>query len=566
MAATSQHHEPIDPVRPSEGCSARMTNDQPCGRSIHYAPEHDSPLVCLMHSRSPKKNQKAFQAEFEDTLRRASDGLADFTGFVFPNSSYARREFKAHCVFSGATFRQDADFSGATFAQDANFNGATFTQDANFDQVTFTQNAKFSEANFTKANFYRVTFTRDANFREATFTQDANFFEATFTQDADFNGVTFTQYADFFDATFTRDGNFSDTTFSQNANFRRAIFTQYADFFRATFTQHANFFGATFTQGAIFYQATFTQDTNFGDATFLRGAYFMRAQFLGAAEFRETKFRKDDKRLSGPVFSLAEFSRPEAIVFYKTYLGQALFHNCDVSKVNFSSVEWRKRENGGKRRVFEEVVNLDDPTAGALKPNEGDPDERDYGLIAELYQQLKKNYDERKDYWTAGDFHYGEMEMKRLHSRRKNSLARWFHQNLRLAAWYKYASEYGESCVRPAIWLAATLLVFALLLPAIGLRYDPAKDRAGTMAAASPVVLTYWNPLFPGQAEVEGRRAIWRLFGNSCLTSLQIAAFQKDPAYQPISGWGRLMSILEMLLTSTLAALFFLAVRRQFKR
>jgi len=38
----------------------------------------------------------------------------------------------------------------------------------------------------------------------------------------------------------------------------------------------------------------------------------------------------------------------------------------------------------------------------------------DYRAVAQIYQQLKKNYDSRLDYWTANEFHYGEMEMKRL--------------------------------------------------------------------------------------------------------------------------------------------------------
>jgi hypothetical protein len=46
--------------------------------------------------------------------------------------------------------------------------------------------------------------------------------------------------------------------------------------------------------------------------------------------------------------------------------------------------------------VFEEVAFVG--AATALK-SAGISDERDHVLIAELYQQLKKNYDERKDYW-----------------------------------------------------------------------------------------------------------------------------------------------------------------------
>jgi hypothetical protein len=131
--------------------------------------------------------------------------------------------------------------------------------------------------------------------------------------------------------------------------------------------------------------------------------------------------------------------KPESTFFYKTYLGQALFHNCDVSRLIFSSVRWRTRPNE-KRHLFEESVDLE-----AAPDLVAEANERDYGLIAETYQQLKKNYDGRQDYWTAGDFHYGEMEMKRLHRPRKNKAVRWLHRNLGLVAWYRCASEYGES-------------------------------------------------------------------------------------------------------------------------
>ena len=98
-------------------------------------------------------------------------------------------------------------------------------------------------------------------------------------------------------------------------------------------------------------------------------------------------------------------------------------------------------------------------------------------MIAELYQQLKKNYDERKDYWTAGDFHYGEMEMKRLHSRGNNRWVRWLYRNHGVVAWYKYASRYGESYVRPAIVLLIVIATFTLLFPLAGLERNENVPR-----------------------------------------------------------------------------------------
>jgi len=280
---------------------------------------------------------------------------------------------------------------------------------------------------------------------------------------ANYEGREFLAKCEFVLAIFMQEANFRRASFEHEANFICVTFTQKAIFNSAMFKQEAYFHGATFTQEAGFYGARFKQEAEFSDAKFAQEADFQRAQFLASAEFRETVFREGDKLSPGPVFSMAEFSHPESVVFYKTNLGQALFHNCDVSKVTFSSVEWRMPKGGGRRMLFDEEVDLE--TASDLRVGRNSHDERDYGLIAELYQQLKKNYDERKDYWAAGDFHYGEMEMKRLHSCSRRPWVRWLHRNLGLVAWYKYASSYGESYLRPMLVLAIILSVFTALYP-----------------------------------------------------------------------------------------------------
>jgi hypothetical protein len=295
----------------------------------------------------------------------------------------------------------------------------------------------------------------------------------------------------------------------------------------------------------------------------------------------------------GPVFSRAKFLRPEDVVFYRTYLGQALFHFCDVTRINFSDVAWRNRRKHGKRMAFEEEVGLGYSCAEALKPAKGSRDERNRVLIAELYQQLKKNYDDRRDYWTAGDFHYGELEMKRLSSQRESPLVRWLKAHLGLVAWYKYASEYGESYIRPAWILGLVLLAFGLLYPFAGLQHEFAMDSP--LIASAPVeptdsytyargminrqdlinstrrpeviILTYRHPF--GRAE-RGDMGNWsadlHLLGHGLLTAMLVPLFQRDLVYQPAYPWGRVLAVFEMTLTSTLFALFLLAVRRQFRR
>jgi hypothetical protein len=216
-------------------------------------------------------------------------------------------------------------------------------------------------------------------------------------------------------------------------------------------------------------------------------------------------------------------------------------------------------------------VNLSGAYSKSLQPKLGGSDERNYELVAELYQQLKKNYDDRRDYWTAGDFHYGEMEMKRLHSTRNNSIARWWHQLSGFAAWYRRLSEYGESYTRPLAWLGGAVLLFTLLYPLSGLRLEtdthvvqtPNSGGAnpGSPALGEPRVLDYRD--FSEFAASYGRTA---LFKHSFITAIDVAAFQRNNEYAPTYPYGHLLALAEMLVTSTLIALFLLALRRQFRR
>jgi uncharacterized protein YjbI with pentapeptide repeats len=548
------------------GCPVAMHDGKPCGRDVLRTVVVNGIPVCMMHLNAGR-DAAAFREEFERILKEAGTGIADFTRFVFPAADYAGRAFVAKCVFTEAAFTQGANFSGARFTQGADFSGTRFSGDAEFYGVTFAEVGSFSGAKFGgKSTFQEATFSQEADFKGATFRQKANFREARFRDGADFAWARFAQTAWFSVATFAQSAKFVRATFSGDVAFSFATFTQDADFSLSTYAEGADFYLAQFGQGADFSGATFMQGANFSEAAFTRGAVFSNARFLGSVAFRETTFREDGTVLPGAVFSLAEFAKPEAVVFYKSYLGQALFHNCDVSKFVFSSVRWRRRKGSGKGMVLEEDIDLGDERASDIEPEERSPDERDYGLIAELYQQLKKNYDDRKDYWTAGDFHYGEMEMKRLSSRRTNPVLRWLHRYLGLAAWYKYVSQYGESYLRPLLVLGLVLLIFTLLYPTAGLRYSLGKDQHVASAASATDVLTYGRPFLPGKDYSGWFSAEGRLFGNSLLTALDVAAFQKERAFEPVYPWGRVLALVEMLFTSTFFALLVLALRRQFRR
>lgn len=419
-----------------------MHEDKFCGRPLYSAPQHDPIPVCLMHSLDPAKDDVQFQQEIEAiiVLSTTVTGVADFTRFVFPTAQYMVRNFPTRCIFKGTVFLKEANFYSAIFEHCADFESARFEDEATFTRSNFGARANFHSAVFKGDTYFNTDFTHEASFIMARFAKEAGFYNASFAEIATFTNVKFEGHAVFTNAVFHKEAYFANVDFSQGAFFSEASFARNVDFSRAQFALNVGFVNTVFS----------------------KEVHFEEAVFQNGVEFRETLFREDKELSPGPIFTLAQFVNPEASFFYKTYLGQALFCNCDVSRLSFSSVRWRTRPNG-KRQLFEECIDL--TALLEIWSYVDEPDERDYGLIAETYQQLKKNYDNRQDYWTAGDFHYGEMEMQRLHSPSKNRAVRWLHQNLGLVAWYRYASEYGESYVRPLLALLVVLIVFYSALP-----------------------------------------------------------------------------------------------------
>ena len=127
---------------------------------------------------------------------------------------------------------------------------------------------------------------------------------------------------------------------------------------------------------------------------------------------------------------------------------------------------------------------------------------------------------------------------------------------------YKYASDYGNSYGKPLAWLLGVLLAAALLFPfpGVGLKQPISGDAA---SSASVTYNRIWN------RQDSWTNNFWteaKLIGKSGITAIDTATFQRTPEYAPAYPWGRVVAIFETLLTSSLFALFLLAIRRQFRR
>lgn len=536
-------------------CHASMGMLVPdCKRPVHHAPPGiDEEPVCLMHSKDPAKLSgdltSAFWLEFDSTIESAGDGYAYFTGFVFP---YIRRgaEFKANCIFDNAVFTSFVHFSGMlNFPGGASFKDAHFNEGVNlelstlggpisFEGATFHGTLRMTNASFEKYVSFRFTkflgdatitanFAENADFHFTTFEGEARFLYCTFNKEVDFTKARFKDKAVFFSG-FKNDAWFIESIFERSAEFAVSNFSQ-ADFRRAQFHSFATWENCGFSKGAV---------------------------------FSGTQFSSPDLALPQASFALATFDSPDSVVFHDVDLSRTLFNNCDISDIRFtSSVRWdtapRHRArlyNDRKAVLYDEIVPYREGWTDSLFRD----GERDYKAVAQAYQRLKKNYDGQLDYWTANEFHYGEMEMQRCDRPTTGpilALRRWWHPRLSFKAWYRYASDYGNNYSKPMHWLIAVLIVFALLVPVAGLqRNDTSKPE------------TYYSVWKAATSPHQRLRWETGLIGKSLLTAVDTATFQKGAEYTPAYPWGRALAIVETLLTSTLFALFLLAVRRQFRR
>ena len=110
---------------------------------------------------------------------------------------------------------------------------------------------------------------------------------------------------------------------------------------------------------------------------------------------------------------------------------------------------------------------------------------------------------------------------------------------------------YGQIVERHllALFLGAALFAFAM-----NFNYQVFQDQAKTVYGLALALLVC--VIIFGTSHK----------GHKAWLNLGVAAFQRDLAYEPSYPSGRLLALLELLLTSTLIALFLLAVRRQFRR
>lgn len=169
--------------------------------------------------------------------------------------------------------------------------------------------------------------------------------------------------------------------------------------------------------------------------------------------------------------------------------------------------------------------------------------------VSRLYRDLRKGREAVGDHGGAGDYYYGEMEMRRLGSRLLSV------ERSVLSA-YRVLSGYGLKVARP---LVAVLIIWVLLglgFYMVGFQ-NPAAPHSPARGSNTAATAACW-PISSGTAACQ-----------PVLSGLQYAAesLVSLPGAAPLlTGWGRLLRLLARVAGPVLLALLALAVRNRVRR
>jgi hypothetical protein len=130
-----------------------------------------------------------------------------------------------------------------------------------------------------------------------------------------------------------------------------------------------------------------------------------------------------------------------------------------------------------------------------------------------------------------------------MDSKRKQRV--WYQQPISLHWWYWISSRYGESWRHALVVLAVIVLIFAGIYLFTDFQICPVLKMTPETPCDAPRALT---------------------LSEAFRQSLAIATFQSVEMRKPLTGWGEFVIILEKIIAPVQAALFALAIRRNFMR
>lgn len=236
--------------------------------------------------------------------------------------------------------------------------------------------------------------------------------------------------------------------------------------------------------------------------------------------------------------------------FNRVDLTAARFSGSNVERFAFSNVNWPRL--GARVVLLEEAEWRQGLSYG--RPASVDQLNDGAERVIENYRQLVLNFEGKRNYELAEEFHTSEMEMlrQRAGSRLPAFLGRLrFH--LSAYGLYRVLSGYGADYQRAAVLLLVLLMLFSGAFMLNGV-----SQRAGGGFEYDWVPSATHRPVSAAVLAGDCLRAVG--------LTLSIVTLQKDRPMDPVGVSGSLLSSLLLLLAPAQAALLLFALRRRFRR
>ena len=459
---------------------------------------------------------------------------------------------KRHCIFHNPCPDKDADMV--------------------CDQIRRKDDHCFIGYVFPKGFQFQISEFHGADFAHSHFHEWADFRRRVFHGRTDFTGAEFHQQAQFDGAKFEADVSFSAVQFKGRAWFNNSTFDGYLKLNSAYFLDEV-WFAEVFNVIAVVVGSVFQKDAHFHNTVFAAGS-FIETQFKGLTTFGHFKHMDQNPNLDiakkAPNIVSFEGVDMKHLLFREANLANASFNQCyNLDQAKFYDCKWNSESSRshvlydelvlrGKVTPWEEMAERairiresDSPTntasdsAEVAQPTESLLEGK-YAAVEETCRALKKHFEDRRNFLAAGDFHEGEMEMRRL------AKGPWRRNLLSVEAVYWRLSRYGQRWLRPLGWLLGLLLLAAAIYAATGLRLSGNGHELR------------WN----FDQELSSKLILdWLyVYTHSLLYSVSVTALMRGVFATPTHLLGLLVQTVEFILGPILLFLIGLAIRRRLRR
>lgn len=401
-------------------------------------------------------------------------------GSRFSNHRFTAKERYEDCLFaelaefSRSIFESEVSFNRVTFSQGANFTGAIFKRGASFIDCRFEAPGKAPEApcaTFSNCQFwYQAWFWKSSFEGKADFSQTnirkgqppheripdngrANFSWCRFEGDAELSQLWIEGPAYFWGTRFLREANLYALRFESSADFEGTRWKVCVSVWEIPMLFHRLLkIGILHPDAEMNGYANFIGVKNEAELT-------RKLKDLPSAHDIQKIILPMWNRLALPMFSDQEVdfsgvsaANASSVRFIGVNLGKAKLADSSLALAQFDDVVWARQKMFAARRK-----------RSAIYDESASTDITNVKRVGRFYHDIRVSYQGKKQPDLAGDFYYGEMEMRRLSQSR-------FIRRISLTAWFKYLNGYGENYAFSLILLAVIVLVlFPALYMAAGL-------------------------------------------------------------------------------------------------